>query len=156
MITSKLDKIEETLTIRDSDMEAELADAIAAIDDLKTSCSNIEGNVINMTKETVKVPFISRANKIYLNICNYFQVLLKHSDKNLKKHFNQTSIFLEKTNQTLSNKVTKLADTINSLTSQVNDNSILMNITNKEFNENMNDYGNKVDTVYKPEISINF
>lgn len=55
MMITKLEKMEESLTIRDADMEAELADAVAAIDDLKTTCTGIEENVMNATKESTKV-----------------------------------------------------------------------------------------------------
>lgn len=45
MVMQKLEKIEDNITIRDSDMEAEMADAVAAIDDVKAACSSFEENV---------------------------------------------------------------------------------------------------------------
>lgn len=50
-----MDKIEDNLVTRNADIEAELADGIAAIDDLKNTCVNIESNILNINKESINV-----------------------------------------------------------------------------------------------------
>lgn len=47
--------MEDTLVTRNADIEAELADGIAAIDDLKTTCMNIETSILNINKENINV-----------------------------------------------------------------------------------------------------
>lgn len=53
MVIRKLEKMEDSLTVRDSDLEAEMADAVAAIDDMKAACSSVEENVTKVPTSIV-------------------------------------------------------------------------------------------------------
>lgn len=52
---TKLEKFEENITVRDSDIEAEISDTIFAIDDLKTTCTTMEEKLYNVTSATLNV-----------------------------------------------------------------------------------------------------
>ncbi|RZC34953.1 leucine-rich repeat-containing protein, partial [Asbolus verrucosus] len=52
---TRLEKMDEGFTRRNEDIEVELSDAIAAIDDLKTSYQIMEENIVNNTNENFEV-----------------------------------------------------------------------------------------------------
>ncbi|KAF2904883.1 hypothetical protein ILUMI_01300 [Ignelater luminosus] len=128
MIITKLEKMEESLTIRDADMEAELADAVAAIDDLKTTCTGIEENVMNATKESTKI-------------------VLKNTEKFVKRYHGQTINFLESTNKSLTG-VLNLQQNVTTLLNQTNNTSNLIRLAKDEFDEDLNEYANKMVDLY--------
>lgn len=61
--------MDEGLTHRNEDLEIEISDAIAAIDDLKTSCVTMEENIVNNTNENFEV---SHCNVVSTSKCNCF------------------------------------------------------------------------------------
>lgn len=52
---SRFDKMEENMTTRDSDIEAEISDVIFAMDDLKSTCTAMEEKMYNVTIATLNV-----------------------------------------------------------------------------------------------------
>lgn len=52
---TRLEKMDDSFTRKNEDIEIELSDAITAIDDLKTSQSVTEENILNNTNEIFEV-----------------------------------------------------------------------------------------------------
>ncbi|KAF5281259.1 hypothetical protein FQA39_LY05145 [Lamprigera yunnana] len=123
-IIAKLDKIEESLTIRDSDMEAELTDAITAIDDLKTTCTNYEEATMNIVKTSS-------------------EKILKESE-DIKKNYKQ----LEKMTKNISENVVYVQETVDSLLNQTTKNTDSIQVVKTEVLENLNEYANKFTDIH--------
>lgn len=54
-ILVQVDKMEDTLSTRDADIEAELAETTASIEEIKSSLVSIESNIIGICKEHTNV-----------------------------------------------------------------------------------------------------
>lgn len=69
-ILVQVDKLEDTLSTRDADIEAELAETTTSIEEIKNSLNSVETNIIGACKEHSNVSTIS--HKIY----NFKQIAL--------------------------------------------------------------------------------
>lgn len=56
-ILLQVDKLEDTLSTRDADLEAELSETTTSIEEIKTSLASVESNVIGICKEHTNVRY---------------------------------------------------------------------------------------------------
>lgn len=54
-ILVQVDKMEDTLSTRDADIEAELAETTTSIEEIKSSLVSVESNIIGICKEHTNV-----------------------------------------------------------------------------------------------------
>lgn len=78
-ILVQVDKMEDTLTTRDADIEAELAETTTSIEEIKSSLASAESNIIGICKEHTNVRLQPSYNLVFkisfyfLENCGYFR-----------------------------------------------------------------------------------
>ncbi|KAJ8929737.1 hypothetical protein NQ314_017552, partial [Rhamnusium bicolor] len=111
---TRLEKIEEGMITRDSDIDAELSDAIFAIDDLKTTYNAMEGKLLNITSST-------------FNVADMNSYIWKNSDtteddlKMIAAVVNSTKIEVQNGVRSLMLQIGKLSNKENAIPTESND-----------------------------------
>ncbi|XP_018568018.1 uncharacterized protein LOC108908462 [Anoplophora glabripennis] len=121
---SRLEKIEENMTTRDSDIEAEISDVIFAIDDLKTTCNAMEEKIYNVTTAV-------------LNVTQSAYKYLQDKNVDTRKAMNALHDNIIENLKFMNNKTLRHFKL-------VEDNNFMLKSMKTELKEDFNDYANKV------------
>ncbi|KAJ8916252.1 hypothetical protein NQ315_016392 [Exocentrus adspersus] len=121
---TRLDKMEENMATRDSDIETEISDAIFAIDDLKTTCTTTGEKLYNITTANLNVTKDSYKSMQAMNVDSRKSMNVLHDN-------------IIETLQYMNNKTSRHFRA-------VEDNNAMLKTMKTELKEDFNDYANKV------------
>ncbi|KAJ8958799.1 hypothetical protein NQ318_019557 [Aromia moschata] len=124
LVLMRLEKIEESVSTKDSDAEAEISDAIFAIDDLKTAYSSMEGKLQNFTTLTLN------ATKGNFDLLHEMFVENRKAINRLHDNIIDNLQYMD--NRTVLHRKT------------VQENNVMLKTMRMELKEDFNDYANKV------------